>query len=240
MVSFAHLALMAVVAYFLHDDREFDPAKDFFIFADLDWDHSSNEVLIFKDGLKFFSNVSKLKPGSLFKANCVLFNVLAMDIDVAKFTVRSVGFSVLPLDIPGMTAVQGYFQLPVYSHVFSQEMIDMVKPLETWGLCQGMNKKKQNIRAKSCSLFIRVHLTNFEVVMGEQGWLDNPLNFDLMNCMLMPSYFPRNRVVVSKELFQHTIKSSRPLKKAFDQEDFDLEEILDHIKQYSENLGRLR
>lgn len=163
---------MVVVAYYVHDDKEFDPSTDFVIFGDLNWEESSNEVLMFKEGLKYINNEFKEKKGTYYKPNCILFNLVALDIEVNNFSVRSVGFSILPLDIPGMTSVQGYFQLPVYKHLFSKDIIDMIKPLESWGLCQGMNKNKKSIKVLNCSIFVRLHLTNFEVIymLIRGGW----------------------------------------------------------------------
>jgi hypothetical protein len=60
-----------------------------------------------------------------------------------------------------------------------------------------------------------------------------------MNDMIMPSYLPRNRVVVSKEMFMHNIKITKPLKKAFDIEDFDYEEVIENVQKYAENMSRL-
>lgn len=168
---------MAVIVYYVHDDKEFDPSKDFFVFANLNWEDSSNEVLMFKDGLKYINNEFKSKKGTFYQPNCLLFNVVVLDIEVSNFSVRSIGFSILPLDIPEMTSVQGYFQLPVYKHPFSKDIIDMIKPLESWGLCQGMNKNKQNIKVMNCSIFVRVHLANFEVALTLPGMARKSFKF---------------------------------------------------------------
>lgn len=223
---------MAVVAYYLHDDEEFDPDTNYHVFCDVDWEKSANTVLLFREGLKKFNNQSRRNPGTTFKPTCLLFNVLALEIGSSKFSLRSIGYSILPLDIPGLTCAQGYFQLPVYRHPFVIEMIETVKPLEAWGLVEGMNKTDQNLKVLNCSLFVRLQLSGFE------GWLERPLNFDLMNCMLMPSYLPRHRVVVTKEGFQETIKSAKPLKKTQDKADFELDEVNEYIHQYVRKLRK--
>lgn len=224
---------MAVVAYYLHDDEEFDLNTSYQIFCDVDWEKSANTVLLFKDGFKKFENQSRRKPGTFFKPASILFNVLVIEIADNKFTLKSIGYSVLPLDVPGLTCAQGYFQLPVYKHPFVVEMLDIVKPLEGWGLVEGMNKSDKNIKVLNCSLMVRLQLFGFE------GWLERPLNFDLMNCMLMPGYIPKARVVVTKEIFQEVIQTSKPLKKTQDKQDFDIDETLDYIKQYLTKLRRL-
>ena len=160
---------MAVVAYYIHDDEEFDVNTSFNIFCDVDWEKSANSVLLLKDGLKRIDNHSKRKPGACLKPNCILFNVLDLEIGSSKFSLRSIGFSILPLDVPGLTCSQGYFQLPVYKHPFVSEMIDIVKPLEAWGLCEGLNKNDKNLKVLNCSLLVRLQLFGFEVPFVHQG-----------------------------------------------------------------------
>ena len=54
----------------------------------------------------------------------------------------------------------------------------------------------------------------------------------------MPSYLPKHRVVLTKDIFYDTIQNAKQLKKTQDKQDFDLEEVIEYITQYTNKLRR--
>ena len=101
-------SLMAVNVFYVSDDPEYDPIKEQLNFVKLDWKTSSNEIVVFKDGFKDVSNLKK--SGSGFNIpSCLVFNVLTVSIDSNDVMMTSIGFSILPLEDPGVCALQGYF-----------------------------------------------------------------------------------------------------------------------------------
>ena len=154
-------SLMAVLVFYLHEGEDFDPEKDYTLFFDLDWRKSSNEILVFKDGFADISNLKKSGEG-INKPLCLVFNVVTVDIVVEEVTIRSVGFSILPLEDPDEVALQGYFQLPVFDEPFSFSLVDQLRSKNPWTFIHNLNRET-GVKSTPTTLLVRLHLPQFEV-----------------------------------------------------------------------------
>lgn len=149
----------------------------------------------------------KDSEGKWVKPHSVLFEVMAVDINNERAVLKSVGFSLLPLESLETGAVAGYYQLPIYKQQLSLDMFEFIKNLDPWGLVNGMNHKPNEFITMSATLLIRIQPDLFD------GWLDNTkFNFELLNNMFMPHSIPLKRSFITQEFWEKKMKKTQKFK----------------------------
>ena len=151
-----------MVAYLVHDGEDFDPKLDSVPFVEVDWARSTSETILFRDGFRLISTTKG--PGRGFhKPRFLFFSVCVLNVLPETFVIKSIGFSLLPLNVSAIGSLQGYFQLPIYNDPFDVKDLFSLVDKEPWGLVESLNLPKSKVKVFNSSLLVRLHLKNFEV-----------------------------------------------------------------------------
>lgn len=233
-------ALLLVFGYYIHSGEDLNVIDDYQVFSEINWSKSTDEVIIFDDGMKLFQNYHPQDPEESYdpesddkQAICLVLNVTTCDISPDEITFRSIGFSYLPLMLNQLSCVNGYFQLPIFKEPLEYSFFEPFTQNEPWGLYEQMIFNKDKFPRQESSLLIRICPFDLE------GWLKPQFNFEMLNTMFMnsPSHMQEAPSPLTRQQFQQTIKDSNQLRKVFDEMDYDKEEIVHHGRHF---LSRIR
>lgn len=161
--------------HFVHEG-ELNFREDIMLAIDIDWELSSLETIIFKEGFQPFRFAEKGQPK---QPRCAVFEVVSIKIippsngangeplDEGKIEYAGRGFGVLPLTHRGdiLHGLNGYFRVPTYSELYVPVILETLKKVDPWAFIQTMESQQTLSPLLNLSLYVRVCVPQLQVVL---------------------------------------------------------------------------
>lgn len=165
-----------MIVHFVHEGQ-INFQEDIMLSIDIDWDVSSLETTVFKEGFQPFRFAEKGVPK---QPRCAVFEIVSIKIlppnngvdggplDEGKIEYAGRGFGVLPLTHRGdiIHGLNGYFRVPTYSELYVPTILETLKKVDPWSFVQGMESQQALSPLLNLSLFVRVCVPQLQVDLG--------------------------------------------------------------------------
>lgn len=166
--------MLMVLVFIMHEGADFDPLLDSVPFIALNWELSTETVVVFGEGFQFMSTQKMDGSGSNVPQS-LLFNLIAVSFKENSIEMNSKGFSVLPLNTSEIGSLQGYFQLPIYDYPVDLQDIEAMRGKNQWALTKSFGQSGSKFKWMGSSLLVRLHLQGFEVLGVDVGVAQQPV-----------------------------------------------------------------
>ena len=166
--------MLMVLVFIMHEGADFDPLLDSVPFIALNWELSTETVVVFGEGFQFMST-QKIDGSGSNVPQSLLFNLIAVSFKENSIEMNSKGFSVLPLNTSEIGSLQGYFQLPIYDYPVDLQDIEAMRGKNQWALTKSFGQSGSKFKWMGSSLLVRLHLQGFEVLGVDVGVAQQPV-----------------------------------------------------------------
>lgn len=164
-----------MIVHIVHEG-ELNFTEDIALCIDIDWDNSTLETIILKEGfqqIKFIDKPSK----SAKQPRCVVFEIVSIkiippkegvnggSIDDGKIEYAGRGFGVLPLTHKGdiVHGLNGYFRVPIYSELYLPTLLETLQKVDPWQFIRTMETQQRDSPLLNFSLLTRVCVPQLQV-----------------------------------------------------------------------------